>query len=611
MSFLLKSIFSPFSFWKNFFKKPTTIRYPKEDLNVFDKPGISPGYRGLHTNDLDKCLGCGTCEDICPTAAIKMKESSNIGEGKLGKEPKIDYGRCCFCGFCVDVCPSASLNMTRDYIYKLETPVDQFSGRKLDTIKEHFDVIPSTRDNDSPGFVTPDELSWLDLDRTGMDELKPKERYDSFIEIVKGYSKEQALKEAERCVECGVCKETCPAHMNIPEYIKAIWDDDLEESVRQIYMDNPLPNVCGRVCTHKCETVCSLIHRGDPVAIRWLKRYAVDNLNTDQIILLNKEIQKKENKKKIAIIGSGPTGLSCAYYLVLLGYDITIYESDKKPGGVPRYGVPNYRLPFDALDRDIEIIKSLGVTIKTGVTIGKDISIDDIRKKHDAVYLATGFTLGNSTGIDNIGRKGYRANELLAKIMEGKKVPLGRKIVVIGGGNVAYDIARSLARLQRKELGQVNVQVMSLEGECELPADLEEIEEGRQEGVDLNPQRSPREVILDKKGNVKGIKTVLCTCVFDPEGRFNPQCDLSDVKTYDADMIVEAVGQRPDYSLLGKYQDKLKYERGRVSVNKKGQSDLDWLFAGGDIVHGPDIIHAIADGHNAAQGIDGFLKRKK
>ncbi|MBN2544997.1 MAG: FAD-dependent oxidoreductase [Spirochaetes bacterium] len=167
--------------------------------------------------------------------------------------------------------------------------------------------------------------------------------------------------------------------------------------------------------------------------------------------------------------------------------------------------------------------------------------------------------------------------------MDGKKVPLGRKIIVVSGGNVVYDTVRSLAKLQRAEFGNVYITIMSLEGECELPADDEEIEEGAVEGVKLNPLRSPREFILDDKGNLKGVKTVFCTCVFDASGKFNPQCDISDIEIYETDMIVEAIGQRTDYSLLGKYKDQLKFITGRVAVNDKGQTSLDWLFAGGDI----------------------------
>jgi glutamate synthase (NADPH/NADH) small chain len=608
-----KSFISPFSLWKNLAKKPTTIRYPYEDLDVFDEPGISPVYRGLHTNDMDTCIGCGTCEDICPTAAITMVKGKNTGDGKLGQRPDIDYGRCCFCGFCVDICPSSSLAMSRDYIYKLDTPVDVLGDEETELVKDHFMIVPGEEHKENRGWVTADEDSWLDLERYPMGHLAPKERHDSFIEIVKGFSKEEALAEASRCLECGVCTETCPANMKIPEYIKAIWSDDVDESVRQIYIDNPFPNVCGRVCTHKCETVCALQHRGEAIAIRWLKRYAVDTLSNDAIINQVKEgLNEKKSGKKIAIIGSGPAGLAAAYYLVLLGHDVTVFEKEKLAGGVMRYGIPRYRLPHEAVDEDIEVIKKLGVTIKTNTAIGKKITIDALKKEFNAVLISTGFNLSRSTKIKCINHKHvYQALDLLAKIAIGKDIHVGKKIVVIGGGNVAFDIGRSLARLQRQKKMTVDVTIMSLEGECEMPADVEEIDEGQDEGVTLKPERSPREVILNDDGSIKEISTVHCVCVFDKSGKFNPQCDISDVQNFKADMIVEAIGQAPDYSYLDKFGEKLTYERGKVKTDKMGRTDLPWLFAAGDIVRGPDVIHAIADGHNAAKAIDGFLSKKK
>ncbi|MCD6578471.1 4Fe-4S binding protein, partial [bacterium] len=330
-----KNLLSPFKALKNLFKKPLTVRFPKEDLNVFPIPGVSPNYRGLHTNDLEKCIGCGTCADICPTDAIRMIEYPDLvpKEGELPRRPTIDYGRCCFCGYCVDVCTTGSLSMSRDYIHIVPTPKVKDPNKEVTLIKDSFIIKPTEEHGDNIGYFTPDEYSWLDLERVKMEGLHTEKRSDSFIEIVKGFSKEQAEKEASRCVECGVCTETCPAQMNIPEYIHAIWDHDLKESVREIYKTNPLPNVCGRVCTHKCETVCSLSHRGEAVAIRWLKRYAVDNLDYEDVKKVAAHGAIKAKNKKVSIIGAGPAGLSAAYYLSLMGYEITIYEKMSLAGG--------------------------------------------------------------------------------------------------------------------------------------------------------------------------------------------------------------------------------------------------------------------------------------
>lgn len=602
-----KSFFSPFSFWKNLFKKPTTVRYPKEDINEFDKVGSSPNYRGLHINDIETCIGCGTCEDICPTNAITMIEAENVGEGKLGKRPQIDYGRCCFCAFCVDVCPSSSIKMSRDYLHNYPTPPDVIGLEEIHKIKQDFTITPGEKHKGNIGYNTPDDLSWLDLERVNMIQLDAEERWDSFIEIIKGFSKNEAVKEASRCIECGVCKETCPAHMDIPEYIRAIWQDDLEESVRQIYRTNPLPNVCGRVCTHKCETVCSLKLRGKPIAIRWLKRYAVDNLPNDKIKQISSDIVKSPKNKRVAVIGAGPAGLSASYYLSLMGYSITVYEREEQAGGVMRYGIPNYRLPLSELDNDIEVIKSLGVEVKTGVEVGKDISLSEIKKKADAVFIATGYHVGASTRIKGIDSIGYKALELLSKIMSGQKIDLEKEIVVIGGGNVAFDIARSLARLQRERFGEVNIRLTCLEKEGEMLADDEEIEEGEEEGLTVLPGRSPQELVLDENGGFKGLKTFKCVSIFDENGRFNPQVDDNDELIISGQMVVEAIGQRPDFDYLGKLKDKLEIVRGKILTDEYGSTGVEWLFAGGDIVHGPDIIHGIADGHRASQAIDTYL----
>ena len=557
----------------------------------------------------EKCIGCGTCSEICPTDAITMIESENKKEGTLGRKPQIDYGRCCFCGFCVDVCTTGSLNMSRVYIKNYGTPADKIGDEEVEDIRKHFVLTPDETLSDDLGYTTPDEYSWLDLERVPMQMLSAEERLKGFIEYVKGFTREEALKEASRCVECGVCIETCPAHMRIPEYIHGIWEDDPYGSVDKMYTENPLPGVCGRVCTHKCETVCSIGHRGEPVAIRWLKRYAVDQLSVDQIKEIAHVFEGGKKQKKVSIIGSGPSGLSCAYYLSVMGYKITIYEAKPLAGGVMRYGIPNYRLPDEALDKDIEVIKSMGVEIKTNTEVGKDIKINEIKKNSDAIFIGTGFIESRSTGIKNVDKPGcFRALDLLAKISRGEEIELQRKVVIIGGGNVAFDIARSIARLQKTEFGEVGVHLTCLEKRDEMLADEDEIEEGQEEGIVIHPGRSPKEVLLDENGKLKGLRTVKCLSIFDESGRFNPKVDELDIEDYEGTMVVEAIGQAPNYDYLGKdILDRLEIVRGRILTDEYGRTPIPWLFAGGDIVHGPDIIHGVADGHRAAQAIDEYI----
>jgi glutamate synthase (NADPH/NADH) small chain len=436
---------------------------------------------------------------------------------------------------------------------------------------------------------------------------------------VKGYSKEQAISEAARCVDCELCVDACPANMDIPRYIESVFNNDTANGVDWIYKTNPLPGVCGRVCTHKCETVCSIGHRGEAVAIRWLKRYIMDQESEEDIIRHARENIVKKGTGKIAIVGAGPSGLAAAYYLSLMGYDVTIFEAKNLPGGVMRYGIPRYRLPDEALDKDINVIKALGVKIKCNTSVGKDITLNELKEKHDAVFIGTGFTLGRSSEIQGSDHKDVLlALPLLEKIRnylrnpeESRKPPVPDSLLVIGGGNVAMDVARSIVRLQRLEGKEANVKITSLESMEELPADLEEIVEGREEGIQFFPSRGPKEVVIEN-GKVKGLKTVACTRVFDEKGQFNPIFDESNVMLIDGEMIVEAIGQAPDYAYLpDELKNKLEFIKGRLIVNEKGQTSIEWLFAGGDIVSGPDIIHGVADGHKAAVGIDEFLNREE
>jgi glutamate synthase (NADPH) small chain len=595
----LNDILSPFTAWKHVVREPVTIKDPL-NREAADR------YRGFHKNDISDCIGCGTCESICQNAAIDLVpvEGVETKDGDSGLRPRVDYGRCCWCGLCVDVCTTNSLSLSNEYTWVDEDP-------------DNFRFVPGAEnkswDNLEKGYKKPGNgYELYSPVRESMEELEPEQRDQSFIEIVQGYSKEQAEKEADRCVECGICVATCPAHMGIPEYIKAIRNDDLNEGLRVLYDTNPLPEICGRICTHKCETVCSVGHHGDPLSIRWLKRYIADQNPAEEY----KQILNTENLqptgKKVAIIGSGPSGLSAAHYLALMGYQCTIYEKLPAAGGMMRFGIPEYRLPYDQLDKDINYILSLGVEIKYNMTIGKDITLEELNKQYDAVFSGTGLHMGRSTRVPGTDHpEVYQAVDLLRDIVLGNEVPVKEKIVVIGGGNVAMDITRSLARLQKQKFGKVDMLTTSLESEDIMPADREEVIEAREENAVIDPGWGPVEI--ETEGDkVKGLHVVKCLSVFDENRRFAPKFDEEQKKFFPADMVVESIGQGMDLSYLSEeFKEQLKMDpRGRILVNDDFQTSVNWLFAGGDMIQGPDVIHGIANGHKAAMGIDKYLSDK-
>jgi glutamate synthase (NADPH/NADH) small chain len=394
--------------------------------------------------------------------------------------------------------------------------------------------------------------------------------------------------------------------MNAPEYIRAIWEGDLEEAVRQIYRTNPLANVCGRVCTHRCETACSVGHRGDPISIRWLKRYAMDKLSPERILQIANEGRVTESSGyKIAIVGSGPGGLTTAFDLARQGHAVTIFEAYPLPGGMMRYGIPEYRLPYDKLDEDIAVIQAMGVTIQCNTQVGKDITMAELERDFEATVIATGLHLGRSTRIPGADHPNvYTAIDLLSKITLNQEFEVAEKIGVIGGGNVAFDIARCLARLQKQRYGKVGMVVTALEAADQMLADASEVTESDEEGIELYTSRGPKACII-KNGQLVGLETVKCVSIFDEQGRFHPKYDETDVIQHPVNMIVEAIGQAPALEFLGnELTERLKWTpRGRPEIDENGRTSESWLWAVGDLVKGPDVIHGIAMGHQVAQSI--------
>jgi len=593
------SVLNPLKSLAFFARKPVTE--PLEPRPAAER------YRGFHLNDWEKCVGCSTCQKVCDNAAITMVKVPSVKDdpvkGIRNLRPAIDYGRCCWCALCVDLCPTGSLSLSREYVH---TCYDE----QLDS----YFILPDPNGMHQAGFAQgwnkTDENDLVDHQRQPMAEKTPQLRQDNFDEIVDGFTPQQALLEASRCVQCGMCHDACPTHMHAPEYIRAIWQGDVEEAVKQIYRTNPFAHTCGRVCTHRCETACSLGHRGQPIAIRWLKRYAVDALGDERVReIVSQDKVASSSGRKVAIIGAGPAGLTAAFDLAKMGHQVTVYEGLSQPGGMPRYGIPYYRLPADRLDADIDVIQSMGVEIVCNTWIGKDITLEQLHQDNDAVLLSLGLQLGRSTRIPGAGHKHvHKAVSLLRKIAHGEDFDVPKAAVIIGGGNVAMDIARSLARLQRRQFGQVDVTVTAMESFEHFLADPEEVKEAQEEGVVILQSRGPRECVM-QDDKLTGLRSWGVLSIFDDKGRFAPHFDEDDETVHVCEMVVEAIGQMTDVELLGEaLTEQLEWQRGRLQVDDHCRTAVDWLWAAGDMVKGPDVVHAVADGHLVANSMQAYFE---
>jgi len=612
------SLLSPLKAIWFLFKKPRTIRYPFE----LKEPALR--YRGFHLNDWNRCTGCGNCADICPNQAITMVEipelKSRPEAGIKNERPQLDYGRCCFCGLCVDICPPGSLRLSRDYLHINRNPDsfvfipgDEESQRELFPPEEEYSVLRADLSHRKRGYegYAPDlEYALFDLERVVMSQVPPEERKLSFIEQVTGYCREEAIREASRCLGCRLCEEACPAHLKISDYVQAIFEDRPEESLKIIYEDNPLPAICGRICMRPCETACSLSIRGEALSIRWLKRYAADTVRDYARAL--EHHPASPTGKRIAVIGAGPSGLSAAYFLARKGHKCVIYDELPGGGGMMLVGPPPYRLPLTSVDRDVDYIRSLGVEFRFNIRVGREVEFEELRGKYAAVYLATGNMSGRSSGVKNAERC-VPALDFLRRNKIEEPCRVARKVIVIGGGNVAIDVAREALRLQQIQYPgeETATRTVSLEDWNELPASEDEVEEAREEGIQFNPGWGPKEVVLDERGQIAGLLCLKVESILDGQGRFAPTFREEEEMLLKGEMIIEAIGQGADFSYLpaGIFANLKFTPKKKVRVDKNGMTSLKGVFAGGDIVNTClDAVHAIADAQLAAEGIDRYLK---
>ncbi len=462
------------------------------------------------------------------------------------------------------------------------------------------------------------------IPRTEMPMQDPKKRISNFNEVPLGYSAQQAVTEASRCLMCKKpkCIEGCPVEIDIKSFIELIREKDFEKAVEKIREKNSLPAICGRVCPQEdqCEKKCILGIKDDPVAIGRLERYLGDlalkkNMKDDKLLVSSQEAQQNA-KHKAAIIGSGPAGLACAGELAKLGYKVTIFEALHKPGGVLVYGIPEFRLPKDILQKEIDSLKTLDVEIKLDMVIGKILTIDELFEMgYASVFVASGAGLPYFMDIPGENLNGvYSANEYLTRsnLMKAYEFPACdtpikkvEKVAVVGGGNVAMDSARTA-----KRLGAKHVYLVYRRSEKEMPARDEEIEHAKEEGIEFMLLTNPIE-IKGKDGWVEKIRVIKMELGEpDASGRRRPVPVKGSEHDLDVDVVVMAIGQGPNPLLLSATPELKLNKWGTIEADTEtGKTNKKGVFAGGDIVTGAaTVILAMGAGKKAAHAMDAYMK---
>jgi NADPH-dependent glutamate synthase beta subunit-like oxidoreductase/NAD-dependent dihydropyrimidine dehydrogenase PreA subunit len=503
------------------------------------------------THAICNCCGC-SCLSLRTASMFK-----NVDMVRSNYVSHVDKEKCVACGECVTNCPVNALQL----------------GQKLCSIKP---IITKK-------IETPRDTEW------GPEKWNPDYRINR-----------------KNVVETGTspCKTECPAHIAIQGYIKFASQGRYKEALELIKQDNPLPAVCGRICPRKCESACTRGDIDDPIAIDEIKKFiAEQDLNTE-----NRYVPKKRHDydKKIAVVGSGPAGLSCAFFLAIDGYKVTVFEKQKVLGGMLTLGIPSFRLEKDVVNAEINILRELGVEFKTGIEVGKDVSLKVLRAEgYEAFYLAVGAQAGRKIGVEGEDSEGVFAGvDFLRRVNLGEDVKLKGNVVVIGGGNVAIDVARTAARVTGE-----SVNIFCLESREEMPALQEEIEETLSEGIEINNSWGPKRIITED-GRVKGIEFKKCISVFDENKRFNPSYDENETIVVKADTVLLSIGQSIYWgNLLSGSNIQLNPNntvKGDSFTYQTGEKDV---FVGGDAFTGPRFaIDAIAAGKEGAISIHRYVQ---
>jgi len=458
------------------------------------------------------------------------------------------------------------------------------------------------------------------LKRVPVKEQDPKVRAHNFEEVCLGYDKEEAMDEASRCLKCknAKCITGCPVSIDIPGFIKAVEAGDVEDAYQVISKYSALPAVCGRVCPQEsqCEERCIRGIKGEPVSIGKLERFVADWARVHDV---KPEAAKEKKSQKVAVIGSGPAGLTCAGDLAKMGYDVTIFEALHEPGGVLVYGIPEFRLPKDTVVKsEIENVKALGVKIETNVVIGKSTTIDELMEEEgfEAVFVGSGAGLPKFMGIPGENANGvFSANEYLTRsnlmkaFDENYDTPIaaGKKVAVVGGGNVAMDAARTALRLGAQ------VYIVYRRSEEELPARVEEVHHAKEEGIIFKLLTNPTEILVDENGWVKGMKCIEMELgEADASGRRRPVEKPDSEFELEVDTVIMSLGTSPN-PLISSTTTGLDINKYRciIANEENGQTTKEGVFAGGDAVTGAaTVILAMGAGKAAAKGIDEYLQNK-